>query len=362
VIRAIFLSGGPAWLFVKAVTLTFALIALWRLLPGPNRQVPRYRPRRTRTVACCATALVLAAAVAGCVSLQARRDHSASRARRKRTAASAEPYLGVFEPGDTASWSPVADFGDAAGRQPDIVLYYSGWQQPFPTGFARAAQAHGATVLVQLLPRHISMAAVAQGRYDAYLRPYATAVRAFASKVIISFAPEMNGNWYSWGWRHTPPAVWVRAWRHVVTVFRRAGARNVTWLWTVNRQYPGSGPLRDYWPGSAYVTWAGIDGYIDTRTETFGNVIAPTVAAIRQITSTPVLLSETAIGPAADPVAEMPGLFRGVTADRLLGLVWFDQAQHGGIHHQDWRLEDDPAAMAAFHAALHAYFKQPRAS
>ena len=44
----------------------------------------------------------------------------------------------------------------------------------------------------------------------------------------------MNGTWYSWGYRHTSPAVFVAAWRHIVTVFRAAGARNVTWLWTIN--------------------------------------------------------------------------------------------------------------------------------
>ena len=31
-----------------------------------------------------------------------------------------------------------------------------------------------------------------------------------------------------------------------------------------------------------------------------------------------------------------------------LGLVWFDMAQHQGIFHQDWRIEDNPEAEAAF--------------
>ena len=44
----------------------------------------------------------------------------------------------------------------------------------------------------------------------------------------------MNGYWYSWGYLHTSPAVFVAAWRHIVTLFRARGARNVTWMWTVN--------------------------------------------------------------------------------------------------------------------------------
>ena len=38
----------------------------------------------------------------------------------------------------------------------------------------------------------------------------------------------------SWGYRHTSPAAFVAAWRHVVNVFRAQGAYNVTWLWTIN--------------------------------------------------------------------------------------------------------------------------------
>jgi hypothetical protein len=35
--------------------------------------------------------------------------------------------------------------------------------------------------------------------------------------------------------------------------------------------------------------------------------------------------------------------------------VWYDQAQHDGIYHQDWRLEDNPAALAAFRSAVKKY-------
>jgi hypothetical protein len=31
-----------------------------------------------------------------------------------------------------------------------------------------------------------------------------------------------------------------------------------------------------------------------------------------------------------------------------LGVVWFDIAQHDGLYHQDWRIEDNQAAEYAF--------------
>ena len=228
------------------------------------------------------------------------------------------------------------------------MLYYSGWTNPFQIKFANQAHAHSAIPFVQIEPIGISMAAIAAGKYDAYLRSYAAAVRTYGYHIILSFAPEAIGRWYSWGWTHAAPSAWKAAWRHVVTVFRRAGAANVTWLWTIDRIGGRQAPLSDYWPGARYVNWIGIDGYYERPADTFTSVFGSTLRAIRKLTSDPVLLSETAVGPAAGQSAKIPQLFAGVRRYHLMGLVWFDKAQHHGIYHQDWRLDGNPAGLAAF--------------
>ncbi len=83
---------------------------------------------------------------------------------------------------------------------------------------------HGAVPLVQMDPDDVSIAAIASGQYDGYLSSYAEAVRAYGHPVILSFGHEMNGDWYSWGYRHTSPAVFVAAWRHIVNAVPRAGS------------------------------------------------------------------------------------------------------------------------------------------
>src|SRR6266567_3944475 len=80
----------------------------------------------------------------------------------------------------------------------------------------------------------VASCAAPAGPQAAYLWSYARAVRSFGGPVLIGFAHEMNGFWYRWGYKHTPPRVFRSAWRHVVTVFRRAGAWNVRWLWVIN--------------------------------------------------------------------------------------------------------------------------------
>ena len=51
----------------------------------------------------------------------------------------------------------------------------------------------------------ISVAKIAAGQYDGYLSAYAEAVRAYRHPVILSFGHEMNGSWYSWGYRQDVP-------------------------------------------------------------------------------------------------------------------------------------------------------------
>jgi mannan endo-1,4-beta-mannosidase len=252
-------------------------------------------------------------------------------------------YLGVYTPGVPQSYGGVKAFTATTGIRPRVVVYYSGWLEPFEAKFASEVVKHGAVPLVQIDPTRVSVAAIAAGRYDAHLRSYATAVKAFGPPVILSFGHEMNGSWYSWGYGHTAPSVFVAAWRHIVTVFRAVGARNVIWLWTINvdqcRCRIGS-PAR-WWPGPRYVTWVGIDGYYYKPSFTFAPLFGPTIKIVRALTIDPILISETGASAAVQP-AKIADLFAGVRAYGLLGFVWFDANRR-----QDWRISG-PAASAAF--------------
>jgi mannan endo-1,4-beta-mannosidase len=259
--------------------------------------------------------------------------------------------LGVYTPGVPQSYAGVRAFTAATGVKPGLVVYYSGWLEPFQARFATVASEHDARPLVQIDPTGVSLTAIASGKYDSYLRSYASAVKAFGGSVIISFAPEMNGYWYSWANRHTSPAAYVAAWRHVVTTFRAVDADNVTWLWTANVIVPQMGipsPAR-WWPGSRYVTWVGLDGYYLRRSWTFASLFGPTIKAVRRLTLAPILISETAATPAAGKPAKIADLFAGTRAYGLLGFVWFDANSHG-----DWRISD-PASSAAFRRGARAY-------
>jgi hypothetical protein len=257
-----------------------------------------------------------------------------------------ETYLGVYAAGVPDSYAGVTAFSAATGVSPGVVVYYSGWLEPFKAKFAIDIVSHHAVPLVQMDPTDVSLSAIASGQYDSYLRSYASAVKTFGTRVILSFGHEMNGDWYNWGYRHTSPTVFVAAWRHIVTVFREQGAKNVTWLWTVNvvsphHGIPSPGP---WWPGRSYVNWVGIDGYYHKSSWMFAPLFGPTIKAVRVLSRQPIpiLISETGAPAAVAQSAKIANLFAGVHNYGLLGFVWFDVNKY-----RDWRISSE-AAIAAY--------------
>lgn len=314
----------------------------------PGSQMVTWARNHAGLIACIAgvVAVLLAVAVVGVSG-----THSGTPA--PVIAAQHIRYLGVYEPGSPDSYSGVEEFAHAVGRQPNLVSYYSGWGENFQRTFATTASNHRATTIVQIDPTNVSLAKLAAGMYDSYLTSFADDVAAFRHQVVICFGHEMNGAWETWGYHHTPAKTFIAAWRHIVNLFRSQNANNVIWLWQVNSSSSQTGSVRDWWPGSQYVTWVGVSGYYYLPGNKFDNVFNPVVADIRQFTQDPLLIAETAVGPEAGQPRGIKDLFDGLRLDNYIGLVWFDQHSTGGLYKgEDWRLEDSPDALRAFRSAL----------
>jgi mannan endo-1,4-beta-mannosidase len=323
---------------------------------GRHRQSPperfrtpirRHRGRLAATITAAGIAVAIVVTFAVYSSGHpAQAQHSAPQHRRHGLPTTPGSYIGLYAHGAPDSYAGVEAFMTATGVKPDVVVYYSGWLEPFQVGFATTVTNDGAVPLVQMNPTHVSIAAIAAGRYDSYLSAYAEAVRAYHHPVILSFGHEMNGYWYSWGYTHTPPVVFVAAWRHIVTLFRSLRVQNVTWLWTINAFHwqtqssaPSPGP---WWPGNSYVNWIGIDGYFTDSSSVFASVFGPTIVYVRALTHDPILIAETSATPVASQPVKIADLFAGIHLYGLLGFIWFDW-----VDKVDWRLSS-PAAIAAF--------------
>ena len=260
-------------------------------------------------------------------------------------------YVGVSMPGFPPSAAAITKFEHTTDVRPNLIEFYSRFGDSFDASAACYAVMHGAMPVIQIDPDNTPLSGIVDGKYDYYLRAYASAIKEFKGRIVVGFGDELNGQWYRWGWTNPPARLYVAAWRRIVSIFRAEGAINVTWLWTINMlNGPGAGLPRPWWPGRQYVNWVGIDGYYYRSADTFSTLIAPTITAVRAFTRKQVLVAETGASPAAGKAAKIFDLFAGIHAYGLLGLVWSDADEN-----RNWSIESGSAAAVAFRRAAHRY-------
>ena len=227
-------------------------------------------------------------------------------------------------------------FDKSCGCSPNIAVHYIHVGGSTEMGFARSIIGTGAIPMLELEPYGISLPKITSGSEDGWLIRYAQAVSSLHSPVIMSFAPEANGTWYKWGYKHNQPGAFVSAWRHVVTVFREAGVRNIKWAWIMNVQFAGSANIRLLWPGADFVNILGLDGYF-IAPNTFESFFGASIVAMRALSSDPLLITETAAAPSVGKTNALDQITNGVAQYGLSGFIWFDVRQRGSETRQDWR-------------------------
>ncbi|MET9449437.1 glycoside hydrolase family 26 protein [Streptomyces cinerochromogenes] len=256
-------------------------------------------------------------------------------------------YLGAAFPGVRVTPGVLDTWAGKAGKAPNLLSYRLSWGDGFPTDETLAVWRRRMLPYLVWDPWKPTLRAISEGRADAYVRRTAQTVRDLNVPLALSFAQEMNGDWYPWGARKAAPEEFVGAWRRVHDLFQDTGVSNVIWVWspTVAGGPAASARLRSYYPGDAYVDWLGLVGYYTgTGPHTFDALFAPVIRKARAFTRNPVLVAGTAAAPGARKPADIRDLLRAVTTRRdVVGFVWSDLDKE-----TDWRIDSSPEALAAF--------------
>lgn len=153
----------------------------------------------------------------------------------------------------------------AIGRRVDLVSRYKGWGEDVYDGWDAGFRDSGHLVLEDLTARnfktntYVRWADIAAGRYDPYLTRQALRAKRFGARTFFSFnqEPEQALERRTAG----TPAEFAAAYRHVRSVFDRAGATNVVWVWWVMGWSGHNDVYDDLWPGADVVDWIGYDPY-----------------------------------------------------------------------------------------------------
>ena len=248
---------------------------------------------------------------------------------------------------------------------------------PFPTEQLEAIRQHGAIPVLgwashgnwnRTHQRRFQLKDITAGRHDAYIRSWARSAAEWGKPFFLRFNWEMNlGGIFAYNedTNGNRAGDYVRAWRHVHRIFRREGARNVTWVWCANAEYDGSiKPLRSLYPGDAFVDWTCVDAYNwglnplqPSGWMSFDEVFSTTYRRITRwiAPSKPFLIGETGSteigGEKARWIRDMlrVQLRTRKYASHVRGFIWFNRLDRGEL---DWPIETSHAATVAFRRGI----------
>lgn len=252
-----------------------------------------------------------------------------------------------------------------SGRHMDIVNIYVNWSHPFTDIEPSVTTVYDnqSEAMLTWEPDGLNTEQIAMGKADAYIVQFADALRDYGKPFLLRPMHEMNGNWYSWatGDSHTNTNDhYIRAWKHIVEIFRRENATNVQFVWCINAESFGRGAsYTGAYPGDGYVSYVSIDGYNWGRSrpsgqwKTFSQIFTAPYRALTGLTQKPILISEWAsTEKGGDKATWIRDGFQQIVSGkfpRIVGLLWFNEQKE-----TNWLIESSSAAQRAYYQALHS--------
>mgnify|MGYP001571701004 CR=1 FL=1 len=105
--------------------------------------------------------------------------------------------------------------------------------------------------------------AIAEGNCDDFLHKAGKNLSQINKPFYLLFAWEMNNPKNEWSVSYTGSSTddFVRAWRHIYTIFKQENATNVIWVFCPNIPDNLDTPYSKLYPGDDFVDWTGLDGY-----------------------------------------------------------------------------------------------------
>ena len=187
-------------------------------------------------------------------------------------AAKQQVFVGVFREGAPRNINFIKQFELQTGKKPAMIMWYQDWAQPFPKDDVSNVVNYGAVPHIVWEPWYwgdkekIKLADISSGQWDEYLRSWAKPIKELGQPIFLRVGHEFNIEGYPWGIVNNDknPENYIKAFRHIVDLFRREGATNVKWVWApMNYSFPNES-WNDWakaYPGNDYVDWVGFDGY-----------------------------------------------------------------------------------------------------
>ena len=310
-------------------------------------------------------------------------------------------YVDFGDGEDHVTLPAIEKFERLVGRHQAIVASSSFWGRgKFPAENCRLISDHGSIPLLywspwgppyeqgeDVKPDLFSLTHILAGNCNVYIDRWAADAHAYGKPLLVSFACEMNSNWFPWagklngggraqgtGGGYTGPEVYKRAYRYVVDRVRAAGATNIAWVFQVNSTSQPEkewNRMAQYYPGSNYVDWLGMSAYgqiapgdgdedwidwSDTMDKPYAELCAIDP-------SKPVMLAEFGVGEFPDSGNKgkwLQAAFAGMDGARYprlkAAVFWHERWQNKDESYSDLRVQSSPGALKAYSAGVTSPF------
>jgi hypothetical protein len=167
---------------------------------------------------------------------------------------------------------------------------------------------------------------VNSGKLDSNIKAYSAKI---TKPTFVILWQEFNGGWESTS--HDPAADFVRAWRHVATIF--AANPNIIRCWSPNVYAFGVADPENHYPGADVVDWVAFDGYCHGSYHTFDQIFAKAISHYGPNGTRhkhPFMVGETAAQKTLKPDQYVQSvhqsLLSGAGKGTVKALLWFDNA------------------------------------
>jgi hypothetical protein len=233
------------------------------------------------------------------------------------------------------------------GRPLDIVNTYRRFEQEFGTPSDQEFIADGTTIMLSWASGDTR--SITAGRHDDLIRTQARAVRKAKVPILLRFRWEMDRpNLRATMWSG---ADFIAAWRHVRAIFDQERVRNASWVWCPTAEGFARDDAPDFYPGDDLVDWTCVDVYAGSDFRPIGELMEPflTWAAGHP---KPIIVGEFGVARAwgsAGRAAWLRDAARLFKANpQIKAVSYFESDPDGNGPKGQFRLSDDPPAMAAF--------------
>src|SRR3989339_29100 len=279
-----------------------------------------------------------------------------------------EVFIGVFREGAPRNMNQINKFTEQVGKNPAMIMWYMDWEQNFPFEDASDVINYGAVPQIVWEPWYwsnhskVQLDDVIAGKWDHYIRNWAQEIRNFKHPVFLRLAHEFNTGTYPWSVPNNGKDAnkYIKAYKHVVDVFKKEKVNNVKWVWCFNNVSNPKEAWNDWilaYPGNDYVDWIGIDGYNWGETqewsgwEAFRYLFRDQVRLAKKLwPDKPVMIAEFSSaekgGDKAVWIKDMLGSLKS-SMRNIDAIIWFDVRKEA-----DWRVNSSNKSLEMFRQVI----------